>query len=318
MPGHDTAFPFAPEMVRFTADRRCGLTAAVGFFDGVHAGHRFLFDRVRTEAARRGEQSIAVTFAERPKSVLAADRRPYLLTDKAEKLHRLRDCGLDACAWLHFTPGLAALSAEEFMRRGLYDTLGVRCLVVGYDNRFGNGRSAGFEEYKAYGEAIGMEVVRAESLKNPGFIVSSSTVREQLAAGCVDEAAACLGYPYELSGVIVEGRRVGHDIGFPTANLRPDNPLKIVPADGAYAIRAVVGGRTYPAMLNIGRRPTLDNGHDRSIEAHLFDFDGDIYGERMTIIFLHRLRDERKFGSLDELRARLQADADRAKELLGQ
>lgn len=306
-----------PEVIRFTGRNLSQMAAAVGFFDGVHRGHRFLFEQVRTEAARRGLGSMVVTFSERPRSVLSADRRPHLLTDNTEKLRLLCDCDLDACAWLHFTPALAKLSAENFMRHCLYERLGVRCLVVGYDHRFGCGRSAGFADYQAYGRSMGMDVIRAEALQNPDFIVSSSIVRHLLSAGRVEEAAACLGYPYELSGTVVGGHRVGRQIGFPTANLRPAEPLKLLPADGVYAVRAVVQGRSYAGMANIGRRPTLDNGEDRSVEAHLFDFDEDIYGSPMTLVFEHRLRGERRFESLSSLQLQLQRDAMQAKKLLG-
>lgn len=306
----------APEILRFSACKSRPATATVGFFDGVHRGHRFLFEQVRAESDRRGTECLAVTFAEHPRSVLTADDSPHLLTDRAEKLARLRMCGFDACAWLHFTPELASLSAKDFMRQILCDRLNVQCLVVGYDHRFGRDRSAGFVELQSLGAESGIDVVQAESFENDGFIVSSSAIRRFVSTGEVEAAAEALGYAYRLAGTVVGGRRVGRQIGFPTANLRPDEPLKLIPANGVYAARAYVGDRSYGAMVNIGRRPTLDNGNDCTIEAHLFGFSDNIYNESLTLSFENRLRDERKFESLEQLRTQLWNDADEAKKWL--
>lgn len=306
----------ALEIIRFSAGESRPMTATIGFFDGVHRGHRFLFDQVRAESDRRGTGCLAVTFAEHPRSVLTADGSPHLLTGRTEKLARLRTCGFDACALLHFTPELAALSAKDFMRRFLYDMLDVRCLVVGYDHRFGHDRSAGFADYQAWGVDMGMDVVQAKSFENAGFTVSSSAIRRFVSDGKVDMAAEALGYAYELAGTVVGGHRVGRQIGFPTANLRPAEPLKLIPANGVYAARAYVGGNCYGAMVNIGRRPTLDNGNDCTVEAHLFGFSGDIYNESLTLSFERRLRDERKFATVEQLREQLENDAVEAKDLL--
>lgn len=286
--------------------------AAIGFFDGVHRGHRFLIGQVRGEAVRRGLASAVVTFPVHPRKVLQADFCPRLLTTPQEKLALLAEAGLDLCFLPDFTPHLAALSAREFMEvlRGRYN---IRVLVIGYDHRFGHNRAEGFGDYVRYGGELGMEVLPAEAYRLPslpdGRPVSSSLVRQLLAEeGDVSLAADCLGYRYFLEGTVVGGRGVGHRLGFPTANLQVGNPDKLVPANGVYAVQVDFGGRRRGGMLNIGVRPTLDNGDDRSIEVHVFDYDGDAYGLPMRLTFVQRMRGEQKFASLDELKQQLAQD----------
>ena len=290
--------------------------ATIGFFDGVHQGHRFLLSQVKAAAKQHGLQTLVVTFAQHPRETLQTDYKPLLLTTPDEKVRLLQESQVDACAVLHFTKEMAALSAYEFMKHYLYEYLGVRKLVIGYDHRFGHNRNEGFPEYQTYGKEIGIEVVQAEPLKNDDFTVSSSVIRRFLEAGDVEMAQQCLDRPYHLSGTVVEGHHMGRDLGFPTANLQPEHPYLLVPARGVYAIYVEVDGQRYPAMLNIGRRPTLDNGNDCSIESHLFGFNGNLYGKSLTLYFQHRLRDEKKFNSLDELKAQLRKDAEQTLKIL--
>ncbi len=290
--------------------------ATIGFFDGVHKGHRFLLEQVKREAALRGLSTLAVTFSDHPRRALQTDYRPLLLTTADEKIKWLADCQLDACMVLDFTSEMASLTAQEFMRSYLYEGVGVRCLVIGHDHRFGCRRAESFDDYVRYGAEMGMEVVQASAFCDEGVTMSSSVVRRMLEGGRVKEAAFALGRPYALYGTVVEGRRVGRNLGFPTANLQPESPDLLVPALGVYAVWAEVDGQRYPAMLNIGRRPTLDNGTDCSIEAHLFGFSGDLYGKSLRLHFIERLRNEQKFASLDELRHQLQMDAAITQRLL--
>ena len=283
--------------------------ATIGFFDGVHQGHRFLLEQVKATANRLQLQPMVVTFKNHPRQTLQTDYRPLLLTTPEHKVELLSECGMAACAVLQFTAEMAALSAKDFMQHYLYEHLGVRALVIGYDHRFGHNRNEGFEDYQKYGRDMGMEVILAQPLRNADYTVSSSVVRRLLEAGEVQKAATCLGRPYHLTGTVVEGRHVGRDLGFPTANLQPEHPYLLVPARGVYAIFAEVDGNRYPAMLNIGRRPTLNNGSDCSIESHLFGFNGNLYGKTITLYFQQHLRDEQKFNSLEELKAQLQKDA---------
>ena len=244
---------------------------------------------------------------------LSGTRWDLALLDKEE---------LDACAVLRFDKELAALTAREFMERYLRDRLGVRCLVIGYDHHFGSSRGEGFVQYAAYGRELGIDVVRATALEWGGVTVSSSAVRRFLSAGNVEMARVCLGRAYELTGTVVHGREVGRSLGYPTANLRPDSADKMLPAAGVYAARIepAEDGSGLPAegvraMVNVGCRPTIDDGEELTIEAHLFDFAGDLYGRRLRLLFERRLREERRFPSLDALRRQLDTDAARTLEL---
>lgn len=289
--------------------------AAIGFFDGVHCGHRYLIRQVRDEAVRAGLSSAVVTFEEHPRHTLASDYQPQLLTTNDEKLRLLQETGIDACIMLRFTREMARLTAEAFMRDYLKARLGVEVLVLGYDHHFGSDHLT-FEGYEAAGRRVGIRVVKEEALKNADFIVSSSAIRRLLAAGDVAQAATALGHRYQLSGEVVEGHHVGHKLGFPTANLRPLSPLKLIPRHGVYAAEAEVGGRTYGAMVNIGHRPTVGNGTDTTIEANLFDFIGDLYAENLTLRFVSRLREEQRFPSLEALRSQLKTDEREARKIL--
>ena len=284
--------------------------ATIGFFDGVHRGHCFLIHQVCDEAQRRGMRSMLVTFPEHPTRVLRPEVTMSLLTSADEKKRLLRATGIDEVAMLPFTRELSAMSARAFMEHILLQQFNVRVLVVGYDHRFGHHRSEGFDDYVKIGKKIGMEVVRALPLSGgDGGGPSSSAIRRALEEGRVGDAATMLGRPYSLCGTVVSGFHVGTEIGFPTANVQPDDPDKLIPMNGAYAVEVEIGSsRVVQGMLNIGTRPTLDNGSDRSIEVHLFDFHDDLYGASIQIRFCHFIRKEKKFGSLAELQEQLQYD----------
>ena len=292
--------------------------ATIGFFDGVHRGHQYLIRQVVQCAASRGQASLLVTFRRHPRQVMHADYQPQLLSTFEEKCALLAATGADYCATLDFTMELAALSARQFMADILRDKFGVRTLVIGYDHRFGHDRVAGFADYVEYGRELGMEVVRAEPFSMGGVNVSSSVVRACLCDGEVAMAARCLGRPYALSGTVVEGFHEGHGLGYPTANLQPEDPCKLVPKGGVYAVKVRLQGRqvAFAGMLNIGTRPTLDNGDNRSIEVYLLDFSGDLYGCRLTLDFICRLRDEKKFRNKGELANQLRADEAAVRNLM--
>ena len=296
--------------------------ATIGFFDGVHRGHRYLIEQVCEAAAERGLASAVVTFPIHPRRVMQSDFHPQLLTTCDEKVRLLERAGIDACIMMDFTPQLAALSARQFLAL-LKEQYRIEALVIGYDHRFGHNRAEGFAEYAAYGQELGMEVLPARAYylnrsegQGAGSDVSSSGIRRLLQAGDVKAAAQALGYRYFLQGRVVGGYRVGHRIGFPTANLCVNNPDKLIPADGVYAVWADVDGHRYGGMLCIGTRPTLANGSDRSIEVHLFDFQADIYERPLTLSFVQRTRDEQKFASVDLLVAQLHRDECEIRALL--
>lgn len=205
------------------------------------------------------------------------DYRPELLTTSEEKLALLEGTGVDYCFMLDFTREVSHLTAHEFMSDILRDRYRVQILVIGYDHRFGHNRSEGFEDYCRYGSEMGIEVIRARACVCDDLHISSSVIRKMLHQGEVDRAARCLGYDYFLDGTVVSGYQVGRKIGFPTANLSVDDPDKLVPADGVYAVHVTFDGHTYNGMLNIGTRPTIGNGPERSIEVNILHFHSDIY-----------------------------------------
>lgn len=282
--------------------------ATIGFFDGVHRGHRFLIEQVRQIAAAQGMRSALITFPVHPRKVMNRDFQPELLTTRDEKLALLAATGVDYCMMLDFTPNVSRLTAREFMTNILKERYNVHTLVIGYDHRFGHNRSEGFEDYCRYGEAVGIRVVRAEACMADGIRVSSSVVRNFLSQGRVEEANRCLGYDYFLDGTVVSGYQVGRKIGFPTANLRVDDPDKLVPVDGVYAVRVTFDGKTHNGMLSIGNRPTIGNGPERSIEVNIFDFHSDIYDKFIRLSFVHYLRPQLKFDTIDELVEQIRQD----------
>ena len=291
------------------------VAAAIGFFDGVHLGHRHLLEQVRREAACRGFSAAAITFAQHPRSTLCTDYKPRLISSLPEKISHLQAEGLDACFVLNFTPFVASLSARQFMEV-LRKRMNVRCLVIGYDHRFGCHRSETFPDYVAFGRELGIDVVRATELPADGESVSSSAIRRALESGDVKRASFCLGRNYTLEAVVVPGRKIGRTIGFPTANLQPCDSLRLIPARGVYAVRVRWENMCHGAMLNIGCRPTIGEALAQTLEAHIFDFNGDLYDSHLTLEFVERLRDECTFASLDSLRQQLVADAVCAKNIL--
>ena len=283
--------------------------ATIGFFDGVHLGHRFLIEQVKELAKDQGLRSALITFPVHPRQVMKSDYRPELLTTPEEKIELLKAQGVDYCIMLDFTVELSQLSALSFMKDILQQRYNVSTLIIGYDHRFGHNRSEGFEDYVRYGQQIGMNVYRAQACMIDDLNISSSLVRTHLLEGKIDLSTRYLGYNYSIEGVVVGGYRVGRTIGFPTANLDLRESNKLIPSDGVYAVRVEVKGCLYAGMLNIGYRPTLDNGSKKSIEVHILRFDEDIYDEKIRLYFVSRIRSEMKFSGLDELIAQLKRDA---------
>lgn len=282
--------------------------ATIGFFDGVHLGHRYLIRQTCEAARQRGLQATVVTFPVHPRQVMQPDFHPDLLTTCREKEALLAESGIDRCLMLDFTPQLARLTALQFMTQ-LKEQHGIEAMMIGYDHRFGHNRSEGFPSYVRYGDALGIEVLPAQAYQlEDGTAVSSSRLRQLLKAGDIRQASRELGYDYFLNGTVVTGHRVGRTIGYPTANLQADDPYKLVPANGVYAVRVRLQAKEYAGMLSIGHRPTLANGPERSIEVHILDFSGDIYGQALTLTFIERIREERRFTSVEELTTQLKRD----------
>lgn len=290
--------------------------ATIGFFDGVHRGHQYLIEQLRQTAAASSLSTMVITFDRHPREVVQEGWQPQLLSTTGEKLVLLAQTGIDVTVVLRFDAAMARLSARQFMADVLAGQLNVRLLLTGYDNRFGHDRTEGFADYQRYGRELGLDVVAAEALQIEGVTGSSSVVRRLLSEGRVGDAATCLGRPYALGGTVVHGERVGRQIGFPTANLQPDDARKLLPKCGAYAVRVELpDGTLLPAMTNIGQRPTFQ-GHRQTIETHILTRVNNIYGVRLTLHFVERLRDERTFTSPEALRQQLEEDKKKSEQLL--
>lgn len=292
-----------------------GVMATIGFFDGVHLGHRFLIDEVKAAAAQRGLPSAVITFPTHPRSVLQQAYQPRLLNSFADKLRLLATTGVDYCIVLDFTETLSQLSAEAFLRI-LATQWRVKGLVIGYDHRFGHDRRDGFEQYVEYGQRWGIEILKAAAFDAGHTAVSSSEIRRLVQEGKVERAAQLLTYAYHISGRIVSGYKVGRTLGFPTANIQPDDPMQLLPGIGVYAVWVEVAGQRYKGMLYIGSRPTLDNGTQLSIEVHILHFSGDIYNDPIRVSFAHFVRGDEKFDSLEALKAQLMRDREVVDQLL--
>ena len=281
--------------------------ATIGFFDGVHLGHRYLINQVKIAASQCGWCSSIITFPVHPRQVIQSDYQPQLLSSPEEKIELLDQTGVDHCILLPFTQELSKLTAWEFMQL-LYNKYKVRMLVIGYDHRFGHNRAETFEDYCRYGRELGIHIMQATAYTQEQDKVSSSAIRRALLSGDVITAKKYLGYNYFLEGTVVGGYQVGRKIGFPTANLRVDFPHKLIPSIGVYAVRVHVADQQWKGMLSIGYRPTLNNGNDLSIEVHILDFEGDIYHQKMRLEFIEYLRPEIKFDSIDELVLQMHKD----------
>ena len=283
--------------------------ATIGCFDGVHTGHRYLVKQVHDIANEKCLKSALITFPVHPRQVMQADYMPELLSCPAQKTSLISSLDADYCIILPFTKELSLLTAREFMEL-LFKRYNVRELVIGYDHRFGHNRTETFEDYCRYGQELGMSVIKAEPLKceKKDTFISSSAIRKLLKCGDVVTANRFLGYNYYIDGTVTDGHKVGRKIGFPTANIIPSCPEKLIPENGVYAVRVPISNTVYKGMLNIGNRPTLNNGCNISIEVHIIDFSGDIYHHTLRIEFISRIRQEIKFASMEELIEQLKKD----------
>ena len=290
--------------------------ATIGFFDGVHCGHRYLIGRVIDEARADGLASMVITFARHPRQVIDTHYVPRLLSTPEMKIERLAETGIDRCTVLDFDRRMAALTAREFMIHILSSRLNVRKLIIGYDNRFGHDRSESIDDYCAYGRTLGIEVIKSCGITVDGIRVSSSVIRNAIERGDLTEANRCLGYAYTLSAHVSHGFRNGHRLGFPTANLDMDEVCQLLPQIGVYATRVRIEGECelHPAMTSVGTRPTFD-GTRLSVETYILDFDADLYGRKLEVAFLKRIRGEKKFADLQQLRTQMADDERCIREL---
>lgn len=289
--------------------------ATIGMFDGVHRGHALLVNFLNSQASELGKQSLVITFLKHPRQVLHPDSSFRLIMPPEERLKQIEALGPDLLLPLDFTPELSNLDSAQFIEM-LRDRYGMKVLVTGYNHRFGHNKGETFEDYCRHGHQLGVQVIKAPEYLGQYAPVSSTIIRGLIAAGRVVDAMHCMGRPFALKGKVVHGFHNGRGLGFPTANVGEIPPAMLLPHNGAYAVLAYVAGRQLQGMANIGRRPTLNNGTQLSIEVNLFDFDEDIYGEDITLEFISFLRLEFKMCGLEELKRQLTLDKENAQRLL--
>lgn len=284
-------------------------TVTVGTFDGVHEGHKSLIKTLVAEAKKSNARSVLVTFDPHPRNIINPQHSLGLLTTLEERATILSNLGLDEMIVIPFTRDFSLLSSSEFIKKYIVEKIGLSCFVIGYDHHFGRDRDGSFETVVKIGKESNFSVRLVQAHEISTHTVSSTVVRRALLFdGNVSLAQTYLGHPYRIEGTVVNGNQRGRTIGFPTANIMPENAKKIVPKNGVYAVKAIVQGIEYGGMMNIGVRPTVTDGLEKTIEVHLFDFNEMIYGKTMTIDFIARLRDEMKFSGVEELIAQLALD----------
>lgn len=287
-----------------------------GTFDGVHQGHRKILDRLMEVAKKSNGESVLLTFFPHPRMVLQPESDLKLINTIDEKIELLRKEGIDHLIIQPFTKEFSRTTSLEFVRDILVNQIGTKKLVIGYDHHFGRNREGSFDHLKEFGPIYGFEVEEISVQDVDNVNVSSTKVRKALEEGEVDVAANYLGHSFFIKGEVVHGKKIGRELGYPTANLKIENPYKLIPGNGIYAVRVRRGDDLYEGMLNIGIRPTIGVSQTISVEVNLFDFNEEIYGERLTVHFIKRIRCEKKFDSKDALIAEMQKDKVKAQQLL--
>jgi len=283
-----------------------------GTFDGVHLGHQKILRRLQELASSKQGETVLLTYWPHPRLILQPqDKSLRLLSTLSEKVKLLEEMGVDHLIILPFTEELSQMSSDDFIRSILVEKIHTKTLVIGYDHRFGKNREGSFEYLQSHSHHFGFAIEEISRQDVDDLGVSSTKIRTALAQGDISTANKYLGRPYDLSGQVVKGQQIGRSLGFPTANIQIADDYKLLPRDGAYAVHAEVNSIQYKAILNIGDRPTVD-GEKKTIEAHLIDFEGDLYGQELRVYFQEFLREEKKFESLDALKNQLVVDRERA------
>ncbi|WP_222983050.1 bifunctional riboflavin kinase/FAD synthetase [Flagellimonas meishanensis] len=287
----------------------------IGTFDGVHLGHRKILERLINDAKNSGLKSTVLTFFPHPRMVLQKDADIQLLNTLDEKRQILEEMGLDYLIIYPFTKKFSRLSATEFVRDILVNSLNAKKIIIGYDHRFGRNRNANIQDLIAFGNTLDFEVEEIPAQEIDEVSVSSTKIRKALLEGDITTANNYLSYPYRLTGTIMKGKGLGKQFGFPTANLHIEEDYKLIPKNGVYVVTGEINGMEYHGMMNIGFNPTV-SGTKKSIEINFFDFNGNLYDQKIQVGILHRIRDEHKFDTIDELRAQLIKDKDQSLELI--
>ena len=288
-----------------------------GTFDGVHLGHRTILKRLKELAIRSSGQTVVITFEPHPRIVLQPnDQSLELLSTLDEKIRLLGQIGIDHLVVIPFNKAFSELSSDEFIRIILVDAVRTKKLVIGYDHHFGKNREGRFEQLVKLGLKVGFEVEKIPARDIDQIAVSSTKIRHALKIGDIETANAFLGYPYQFSGTVFKGNRLGRTIGFPTANLKLAGEKKLIPKTGVYAVTVISNNSIYKGMLNIGYRPTVLDSGELRLEVHLFDFQGDLYDQQLVVNVHARVRDELKFPDLEHLSKQLHDDKTTVQNLL--
>ena len=287
----------------------------IGTFDGVHLGHRKILERLTNDAKKTGLRSTVLTFFPHPRMVLQKDADIQLLNTLEEKKQILAGMGLDYLVIHPFTKEFSRLSATEFVRDILVNSLKAKKIIIGYDHRFGRNRNANIQDLIAFGNTLDFEVEEIPAQEIDEVSVSSTKIRKALLEGDITTANSYLSYPYILTGTITKGKGLGKQFGFPTANLQIAEDYKLIPKNGVYVVQGEIMGQTHYGMMNIGYNPTVAGTH-KSIEINFFDFDGNLYGQKVQVGILHRIRDEHKFDTVEELKNQLAKDRNHSLALI--
>ena len=292
----------------------------IGTFDGVHLGHQKVILRLQEFAKQHDGETIIFTFHTHPRLITSPNENNLrLLTTLNEKIKLFEKYGIDHLIIYTFDKSFSELTYSEFVEKVLVDKIETHCLVVGYDHKFGKNREGGFDYLKKCAEKFKFEIERLDALLVEEDSVSSTKIRNALQNGEIEKANHYLGYQFTLHGTVVEGKQLGRKLGFPTANIEASDKNKIIPGYGVYAVKVELNGAEYNGMLNIGTRPTFNNNADnRSIEVNIFDFEGDIYGKEITLKFIGKIRDEKKFETVEMLVYQLEKDKIEALLILAQ
>jgi len=291
-----------------------GAFVAIGNFDGVHLGHKPIFQKLVQEAHLANRKSVVITFEPHPRKILCPEIQPfYLITTLEEKIGLMEVQGVDAVLIIPFSLEYSRLTAEEFIHQVLWDRLRIQKIFIGYDYAFGKNKAGNESLLRSIGKTLGFDVAQIEAVKIGDETVSSTRLRFAILDGSIRVAAGLLGRSYNVGGLVVRGKNRGTLLGFPTANIKPEKVL--LPPQGVYAVMVHHGEKQYQGVLNIGCNPTFSND-ECSVEVHLLDFTGDLYGKRLNVLFIDRIRDEVKFDSVESLIAQINRDIERAKAML--
>ena len=289
-----------------------------GIFDGVHRGHRALLDILARRAEETGGESVVITFSPHPRLVLSEGSvKPVFLSTPAEKIRLLEACRADHLVIIDFTPEFSRMSAVEFFRKILVEKIRASYFIIGHDHHFGNNAEGSFEMIKRFTGPSALRIEQVPGVRQGNTVISSSLIRGLLLEGRLEEANSLLGYSYTLGGRIVEGRKLGRSLGFPTANIMPDDEYKLIPGEGVYAVEVKLGNVTHRGMLSVGTNPTVNRkAQTMSIEVHIFDFGDNIYGMGIDVTFRYRLRDNVRFADTGQLARQMELDRQNSLKLL--